>query len=138
MMDPAKIPPVDGEELLGRFATQSGQFRKVDSTVKQDLFMPNAKGEVSVMRHRQASNDEIWRIGRQIALKLGRPLYGRSDIQTVECLKIGLNVHASPIFPDNPNHADVIDWPDKKEDKKALAQKLAAAAGKLITPPEIL
>jgi hypothetical protein len=130
MMDPAQITPVDSTELLGRFVTQSSQFRK-DYTVKQDLFMPNLKGEVSVMRHRQASEDDIWNIGDGIASKMNRTLYGRSDVLAVKCQDLNLSVNASPT-QDNPNHADIINWPDQKEDKKAIAQKLAAAASKLV------
>ena len=34
MIDPANVPPVTPDELLARFATQCGQFRKSDHTVK--------------------------------------------------------------------------------------------------------
>jgi len=37
--------------------------------------------------------------------------------------------------PDNPNHADIVGFPDKKEDQISLAQKLADKAGERIEPP---
>ena len=137
MIDPANVPPVTPEELLSRFATQSGQFRKSDRSVKQELFVPNARGECSVMRHRDASDVEIWETGHDVAASFpeGRTLYGRADITVAACTIDALRVVAKPILPKNPNHADIEGWPESKEDKKALAQKLAVAAGKLILPP---
>jgi hypothetical protein len=79
MIDPGNVPSVADEELLARFVTQSGQFRKVDNTVKQDLFVPNSRDEVSVMRYRSATEAEIWEVGCDVAAALARPLYGRSD-----------------------------------------------------------
>jgi hypothetical protein len=134
MMDPEKIPPVDNEEWLARFATQSSLFRPGDKTVKQDLFMPNANGKVSVMRHREVSEEEIWAVGRTVASAIGgRTLYGRSDVRAADCRNLALSVRETP-NADNPNHADIMDWPDNKADQKAIAQKLAAAASKLIPP----
>jgi hypothetical protein len=132
MIDPSSVPAVEPEEQLARFATQSGQFRS-DNSVKQDLFIPTAKGEVSAMRHRDATEAEIWTVGRAVAGGMGRRLYGRSDVRAAACLSIGLRVDATPM-PTNPNHADINGWPDAKEDRKAMAQKLAAAAGKLVSP----
>lgn len=135
MIDPANVPPVVEDELLARFATQSGQFRKGDHTVKQDLFIPNANGEVSVMRHREATEVEIWAVGYSVASKMERRLYGRSDVRAAACHNLALTVTETPRLPDNPNHADITGWPDQKEDKKAVAQKLAVLASKLIEPP---
>ncbi len=135
MIDPENIPPVADIELLARFATQSGQFRRSDFTVKQDLFMPHPHRELSVLRHRDASMDEIWQVGHSIASELGRTLYGRADIRAASCNIEGLRAVARPIPPKNPNHAEIEGWPAKIEDKKALAIKLAVAAGKLIAPP---
>jgi hypothetical protein len=137
MIDPANVPPIAEDELLARFATQRGQFRAGERTVKPDLFTPHPRAELSVMRHRDASTAEIWRVGWATATVQGRTLYGRAEITAATCHIGGLFVIASPIFPDNPNHADIRGWPPKKEDKKSLAQKLAAAASKLISPPPI-
>ena len=137
MIDAANVPPVTAGEILARFATQSGQFRKSDRSVKQELFLPNVQGETSLMRHRDATADEIWQTGRDVAASFpeGRTLYGRADITAAACTIDALRVVAKPILPKNPNHADIEGWPASKEDKKALAQKLAAAAGKLIPAP---
>ena len=137
MIDTANVPPVTAGEILARFATQSGQFRKSDRSVKQELFLPNVQRETSLMRHRDATADEIWQTGRDVAASFpeGRTLYGRADITAAACTIDALRVVAKPILPKNPNHADIEGWPASKEDKKALAQKLAVAAGKLIPAP---
>lgn len=134
MIDPDNVPPVADEELLARFATQSKQFRKSDHTVKQNLFIPHPHDELSVTRHRDATDAEIWYVARDVVGVQNRTLYGRADILASDCCVNSLHVVESPI-PDNPNHADIKGWPPSKEDKKALAQKLAAVASKLIKPP---
>jgi hypothetical protein len=137
MIDPANVPPIDDDEHLARFATQSRQYRKSDYSVKQDLFIPYPHAELSVSRWRDATVDEIWIVGRRVAAAFVPPrvLHGRADIQARACRIDGLRVTAKPILPHNPNHADIEGWPPAKEDQKAIAQKLAAAAGKLILPP---
>lgn len=140
MLDPTHIPPVEDDELLARYATQSGHFRSSDKQVKQSLFQPHPRQELSVTRHREATEDEIWSAGNHVATALGRTLYGRADIRAGDCKIKTLRVVAKPIqghpnVPDNPNHADIEGWPTAKQDKIALAQKLAAAASKLIIPP---
>ncbi|MBE9100119.1 hypothetical protein [Vacuolonema iberomarrocanum] len=108
--------------------------------MKQSLFLPHPRQELSVTRHREATEAEIWSAGNDVAAALGRQLYGRADIQASACKIATLQVTAKPItgnpkVPDNPNHADVEGWPTAKEDQKAIALKLAAAATKLIPPP---
>lgn len=131
MLNPAKVPSVENDELLARYVTQSGQFRRSDRTVKQDLFMPHPRQELSVTRHLEATEAEIWRVGTDVAAAMQRKLYGRSDIQAVHCNTNDLQVVAKPLAG-NPNHADIEGWPASKEDKKVIALKLAASASQLI------
>lgn len=134
MLDPAAVPPVDANELLARFVTQRSQFRQGDRTLKQDLFVPHPRAELSVTRHRDATAEEVWQFGREVAAALGRTLYGRGDLRASDCTAHSLRVEPQPL-PDNPNHANVLDWPVQKQDQKAIAIRLAAAAGKLIPAP---
>lgn len=139
MFDPDKVPPVEDNEILARYATQSGHFRPSDRQVKQSLFLPHPRQELSVTRHREATEDEIWRAGNYVAVALNRTLYGRSDIRAGDCNVKTLRIVAKPIkdhpgVPDNPNHADLTGWPAAKQEQKAIALKLAAAATKLISP----
>ena len=136
MMDPENVPPVTDAELLARYVTTSRHFRSSDNTVKQDLFMPHPYIELSVTRHLDATELEIWEVGIDVADQIGRTLYGRTDIQACECNIDSLQVAAKPILPKNPNHADIEGWPSAKQDQKVIALKLAASASKLISPPK--
>lgn len=133
MLDPTNIPAVEETELLARYVMQSGHFRS-DRTVKPNLFIPHPYQELSVTRHRDATEAEIWQAGVNVADQQQKMLYGRSDLLTKQCLEESLRVIAAP-FPDNPNHADIEGWPTAKEEQKAIALKLAASATKLIPPP---
>lgn len=115
---------------------QKGYFRS-DFSVKPNLFIPHPYQDLSVTRHRDATEAEIWQAGGNVATQQQRTLYGRSDVLTRDCLIDSLRVTAQP-FPDNPNHADVEGWPTTKEDQKAIALKLAASATKLIPPSPTL
>ncbi len=134
MIDPEKVPPIADTEMLARYVTQSGQFRSSDHTVKQDLFIPHPRPELSLTRHQDATEAEIWGIGVNVSDQMNRKLYGRSDIQANHCNIDSLNVVAKPL-PQNSNHADIEGWPSQKQDQKAIALKLAASASKLIPPP---
>jgi hypothetical protein len=136
MIDPENVPPVTDAELLARYVTTSRHFRSSDNTVKQDLFMPHPYIELSVTRHLDATEPEIWEVGVDVAAQIDRKLYGRTDIQACDCNIDSLKVTAKPILPKNPNHADIEGWPSAKQDQKVIALKLAASASKLIPPPQ--
>jgi hypothetical protein len=57
MIDPANIPPIADNELLARFIVNSNELRP-DGTVTPKLFLPYKWVELSVNRHREATNDE--------------------------------------------------------------------------------
>lgn len=134
------VPPVDDDERLARFIVNSNEFRKDDGTVKPKLFMPYSRVELSVNRHRECTESELWSVGSWVAKTRERTLQGRSDIVAASCRIDPLRVVAKPLIakrpmPANPNHADVEGYPAAKEDQKSLAQKLAAAASPRIQPP---
>ncbi len=97
--------------------------------------MPHPYIELSVTRHLNATEAEIWEVGIDVAAQIERKLYGRADIQAGDCNIDSLQVTAKPILPNNPNHADIEGWPSAKQDQKAIALKLAASASQLIPPP---
>ncbi|MGB5973341.1 MAG: hypothetical protein WBG38_08480 [Nodosilinea sp.] len=134
MIDPENVPPVEEAEWLARYVMQSSHFRRTDFTIKPNLFIPHPYQELSVTRHRDATETEIWAAGAGVAKQQQRPLYGRSDIQAKACTIDVLRVLAKP-FPNNPNHADVDGWPAEKAEQKAIALKLAASASSLQPPP---
>lgn len=134
MLDPARIPPVDSDELLARFVLFSKWVRNSDNTVKAEAFMPHPRVELSMTRHRQASVDEIWSEGKRIAVMRDCTLYGRADIGASVFVGQSLAVVPKPLLPENPNHADATGWPTEKPKQKIIAQLIAQAATYLQRP----
>ena len=125
MFDPVHVPPVALDELLARFVLFSSHVRRSENTVKQDAFMPHPRVELSVTRHREATNDELWREGGRVAALREKILYGCADVLATAFADERLQVVAKPIIPENPNHADVIDWPADKPSQKMKALQIA-------------
>ena len=137
MIDPSNVPPVAENELLARFIVNSNEKRD-DGTLTPKLFLPYKQVALSVNRHREATSDETWAVGRRVAEERKKTLYGRADIRASSCRIGPLDVVPKPILPGNPNHADIVGFPPppRKDEQLSLAQKLAAAVeGKWRAPP---
>ncbi len=139
MIESDPVPPVDDDELLARFIVNSNEFRS-DDTVKPKLFLPFSRVVLSVNRHRDSTEEEVWEVGAYVAATRKCSFYGRSDITATACNIAPLKVVAVPIKdepdqPDNPNHADITGYPATKAEQMSLATKLAAAAGPRKVPP---
>lgn len=127
-------------ELLARYVTSSKWFRRQDHTVKQDAFIPSESPlELSVTRHLNLSENDMWRIGKKITdhisrkLSISRTLYGRADVETAHVLAQSLNVVSQPV-PDNPNHANIVGWPSDKDVRKMRAMEIARVARFVVNP----
>jgi len=134
MLDPSNIPDVDPDELLARYIFSQSHFSRQGDRVKAGAFMPAPNGGLSVTRHRNATPDGLWQIGREIAQTRDKTLYGRGDVLAATFAGQRLNVVAAPI-QENPNHTNVVGWP--MEDKAALkliAEEIAVAAKFVETP----
>ena len=135
MIDPSNIPVVADNELLARFIVYSDEKRS-DGTVKHKLFLPHKLVELSVNRHREASAEETWQAGYDVAAERGRTLHGLANIRASHCRIDKLDVVPDPVLPKNPNHANIIGYPPAKEDQMAIAKVLAASIkGKWQEPP---
>lgn len=126
MINPSNVPSVEGAETLSRYVLQSKHFRKNDNTARPELFMPHPHQDLSVTRHKDATEDELWQVGTEVARKRSKTLYGRFDIQVSDCEIGQLKVKAKPL-DNNPNHADITGWPSSKLEQKALALEIAAS-----------
>ena len=138
MINVDPVPAVADDELLARFLVNKNEFR-ADKSIKPKAFLPFSYVELSVSRHRDSNEAELWEVGRQVAQLRNCTLYGRSYILAQDCRIDPLDVQAHPlsrpVHPvNNPNHANVIGYPAAKEDQMSLAQKLAAKAGKRVAP----
>lgn len=125
---------VASNELLARYIIYSKWFRKQDQTVKQDAFIPSDL-ELSVTRHLNLAENDIWMIGKKIAGSMFRTLYGRADVETSHVTAQSLNVVHQPV-PDNPNHANIVGWPLDKDVKKMRALEIARVARFVANPEE--
>jgi hypothetical protein len=126
MIDAQSVPPVEPSELLARYVVYGSHIRRSDSTLKPDAFMPHPYRELSVTRHVSATDEELWAVGERVAGASGKILHGRGDVAAQICIDLKLAVKATPLA-DNPNHADVVDWPADKPAQKMIAQEIAAA-----------
>lgn len=116
---------VESHEPIARFAVEKSYYRKGDLTPKPKAFYPDRHGTLSVSRIVELNNNQIWDIGNNFAEGRGKPLLGRIDTiaEHVYNNKLGFN-------PDNdpPRHANVIGWPQEKDDMMLVATELASNA----------
>lgn len=136
MMDKKTGTRIMSEEPLARFIFYRNRLRQ-DWTVKPDGFIPYPYPNLSVTRHLQLTEIELWNIGRNVARQSGKTLYARADIRASDCERQRLLVTAAPVI-ENSNHANISGWPREKPAQKVLAQELAAAAGRAReAPPDL-
>jgi hypothetical protein len=64
--EPANVE-IDDDEWLARFILYSRWIRGSDNTVKQDAFIPPQDSELSVTRHLDLSEEELWQAGQVVA-----------------------------------------------------------------------
>ncbi len=128
------MPPVESNEWLARFILNRIHLRQ-DRTVRQDAFIPHPWPDLSVTRHLQLTQTELWKIGQDVAREVGKTLHGRADVQAFAFQRRELRVVEAPL-PENPNHANIVGWPIEKSAQKIIAQQIAAAAGKALQVPQ--
>jgi hypothetical protein len=124
---PDQVPSVTSDELLARFILFSRHFRRSDNTIRPEAFIPHPLVELSVTRHRDATDEDVWTEGRRVAAVRKVTLYGRADVVTKTFTELDLIVQAAPIT-ENPNHANVTGWPHEKSAQKMKAIDVANAA----------
>ncbi|MFH1421995.1 MAG: hypothetical protein ABIH42_04695 [Planctomycetota bacterium] len=127
--------PVAKDELLARYIVFSKWIHKQDYSVRQDAFIPPSNNlKLSVTRHWKLTETNIWSIGKAVAQKRERTLYGRADVATYHVSAQKLNVEPQPM-QDNPNHANITGWPTEKDSIKMYALEIARCA-RFIANPE--
>lgn len=133
MSDGGTVPPVEANEWLARFILYKRYIRE-NRTVREDAFIPHPRPELSVTRHLQLSESQLWEIGRDVARHSSKTLHGRANVQVFIFQRQDLRIVAAPL-PENPNHANVVGWPVEKPAQKIIALQIAAAAGKAMAAP---
>ena len=136
MLDLANVPDVDSQEMLARYVFSKSHISREKRRIKPNAFMPPMNLELSVTRHRDTTEAEIWTIGDDTAAKTNRTLYARGDVLTATYCSQKLQVLAAPeLSMNNPNHANVVGWPENdKAAVKLIAMELAAVANFVPAP----
>jgi hypothetical protein len=80
MTETTPLPPVSDHEQLARFILHRNQIRS-DQTVKPEAFIPHPWPDLSVTRHLELSQTELWAIGQELADVRPATLYGRADVK---------------------------------------------------------
>ena len=141
MSDQSRTLEVVPSGMLTRFITASNEFSKSTEQVHPALFIPYSLVVLSVNRLDDVSDEFTWRIGCQVAELRNKTLYGRADIVAEACLEQKLTFVHDPVVAqvpghiDNPHHFNVCGFPEKKEEQKLIALRLASKASKRIAPP---
>jgi hypothetical protein len=119
---------INGQEVIARYITSKRWYSREKNVVKPLAYMPPSDLRLSVFRIDNLSELEIWKIGfKEVIGKMNqsRNLHGRADIQALNIWENNLHID-----PDNTplRHANIIGWPELKEERKSIAQELAAKA----------
>jgi hypothetical protein len=125
VIDPLHVPDVSPDERVTRYIVSSSHIRRSEGTVRPDAFMPHPRIELSVNRLRDASEEETWACGFDVARQRVKPLIGRADVDVANVATQTLTVVAKPL-PNNANHADVVGWPSEKSEQKRIAVLIAS------------
>ncbi len=120
------MPPISPTENLSRFILDEDCIRRKDGSVKWQAFKPPRDLRLSVFRTTDVANGEIWHIGTSIVAEpQGKTLVGRADLIALVVRNKGLDV-VSQEPPER--HAEIINWPERREMRNEIAMKLAKNA----------
>jgi hypothetical protein len=126
------VPEVGNTETLSRFILFSRHIRSSDETIRAEAFVPHPREELSVNRDLKATDQETWNVGRMVARKRSRTLYGRGDTLAATYISQQLTATAAPL-DDNPNHVNICKWPTGKPEQLLKAKDIAEKS-KLLKP----
>lgn len=115
--------PVATDEILARFILFSKWIRTSDNTIRPEAFIPHPYVDLSVTRHGDLLEKELWQLGENVAESRKSNLYGRADIRA-EFVIIN-NLTVEPSEPPR-NHANIKGYPVDKSAQKLIALQLAA------------
>jgi len=121
-MTSKNIQPIDPPEPLTRYIFSKNHFK--GDRVLHAAFMPY-KGEVSIFRIQGWSALEIWNNGLEIGQNREPSLKGRGDFILGDLEKILVKIYPDP-YPSK--HANIRDFPEKREDIQEQATILAKAS----------
>lgn len=108
-------------ELLARFILRK-EWVRADGTLRPSALIPPPSG-LSVTRHLLLFPNQLMEVGAAVAKKRGLEHLGRADLQTGAVRNHQLDVIPAP-EEDNPNHAEIANWPVDKSAQTSKAQEM--------------
>ncbi|QDV42508.1 hypothetical protein Enr13x_23560 [Stieleria neptunia] len=133
MLDPDNVPAVGPNERLSRFILTKRHVNQETKLPKADAFVPHPYDELSVTRDLDASEQEVWQAGHDVAQQRSKPLMGRCDVIAASYVGQKLKTVPDPV-DGNPNHVNVALWPSDKPQQRLIALEIAAVATFVPTP----
>lgn len=117
-------------DSYSRYIVESNKF--TSSRVKPQAFLPSPKNpQLSVFKTNELSNEEIWAIGVEfVANPRRKTLYARADFPESLVDEVGLSLSPDPT--PHPLHANLVGWPEEKNEKMAIAKDLANASSLVV------
>lgn len=127
---------LDRAEVVARAILSKRWFNQQTSALKPDAFEPPSDGNLSVTRHQQAGDRELWTRCRAVADMRNKSLHGRADLSAaaVSNSRDGMSVLAAPRGHD-PGHAHIVGWPPERAICLSVQVALAASAQFVPVPP---
>ena len=115
---------IDPSERLSHFIMNDKEVRRSDWTVKFRAFMPPKSKRLSVYRTSTLGEDIIWSIGtRFVAEPQCKTLFGRADLFAREVYELGQRIEPETSL--HCLHANIIPWPETRDEIQFLATQLA-------------
>lgn len=121
----------DGERI-SRYLLQSGHYA-VTKGVRKSAFLPRDDGQLSVYRVDGLQENDIWDIGKRfVASPQNKRLHARSDFfaSVIREKKLRIVPDARP----HPRHANIVDWPNEKQQRMQIALEIADVASLCMNP----
>ncbi len=119
---------IKAEEPIVRYIFSKSHFSIENHRAKYGAFVPpRASDEVSVYRIIDLEDDEIWRLGdEKVAVHVEKDIKARADLGVHQVIDIGLEV--IPETKPHPRHANIMGWPDDRDEIRQLAIELAESS----------
>lgn len=121
---------VGDSEQVARYLFSDKLFAASLSRVKHHAFSPSG-GEASVFRIDNLSELQIWKLGALAGASRRQSPRARADISAAKVRAARLDVVAAPLT--HVRHANIVGWPNDREQQRLLAMELATAS-KLVIP----
>ena len=121
----------DGPVVTRFIINRSLRLKEAGFRLKTVAFLPKAtesgRLELSVFRIDDLGEEDVWELALKHVVPSGRNVHGRGDLKRTQIETteppLRLAMDEKP-----PRHGSVVDWPDAKDERLALAQALVARA----------